>query len=72
MQHPRKERIILKDRKGFVRIAVEEGLHGGIVPVYHFGNTQVFDFMPQVRGCWLGRACACKGVLCCAVLCCAV
>ena len=47
MQHRRRERIVLRDRKGFVRIAVEEGLDGGIVPVYHFGNTQVFDFFPQ-------------------------
>ncbi|KAI8473144.1 MAG: diacylglycerol acyltransferase-domain-containing protein [Monoraphidium minutum] len=47
MQHARKERIILKDRKGFVRIAVEEGIDGGVVPVYHFGNTKVFDFVPQ-------------------------
>lgn len=28
MQHPRKERIVLKDRKGFVRVAVEEGADG--------------------------------------------
>ena len=40
---------MLKDRKGFVRIAVEEGIDGGIVPVYHFGNTKIFDFVPQVR-----------------------
>jgi hypothetical protein len=32
---------MLANRKGFVRVAVEEGLDGGIVPVYHFGNTQV-------------------------------
>lgn len=32
---------MLRDRKGFVKIAVEEGLDGGIIPVYHFGNTQV-------------------------------
>ncbi|WIA23591.1 hypothetical protein OEZ85_000302 [Tetradesmus obliquus] len=47
MQHKRKERIKLLERKGFVRIAVEAGLDGGIIPVYHFGNTQVFDFWPQ-------------------------
>ncbi|WIA23473.1 hypothetical protein OEZ85_000218 [Tetradesmus obliquus] len=47
MQHPHKERIMLANRKGFVRVAVEQGLDGGIVPVYHFGNTQVFDFWPQ-------------------------
>ena len=35
------ENVMLKTRKGFVRVAVEEGLDGGIVPVYHFGNSQV-------------------------------
>jgi hypothetical protein len=40
-QHKRKERIKLLERKGFVKIAVETGLDGGIIPVYHFGNTQV-------------------------------
>ena len=34
------ENVMLKTRKGFVRVAVEEGLDGGIVPVYHFGNSQ--------------------------------
>jgi hypothetical protein len=29
MQHPAKERIKLKGRKGFVRIAVETGIDGG-------------------------------------------
>lgn len=32
---------MLLNRKGFVKIAVEQGLDGGIIPVYHFGNTQV-------------------------------
>jgi hypothetical protein len=40
-QHKRKERIMLLNRKGFVKIAVEQGLDGGIIPVYHLGNTQV-------------------------------
>jgi 2-acylglycerol O-acyltransferase 2 len=47
MQHKRKERIMLLTRKGFVKVAVEQGLDGGIIPVYHYGNTQVFDFWPQ-------------------------
>ena len=34
------ENVMLKTRKGFVRVAVEEGLDGGVVPVYHFGNSQ--------------------------------
>lgn len=32
---------MLLNRKGFVKIAVEQGLDGGIIPVYHLGNTQV-------------------------------
>ena len=47
MQDPHKERIKLKTRKGFVRVAVESGLDGGLVPIYHFGNTQIFDVFPQ-------------------------
>jgi 2-acylglycerol O-acyltransferase 2 len=35
-----KERIMVKDRKGFIRLAVEEGVP--IVPIYHFGNTLLF------------------------------
>ena len=35
---------MLLNRKGFVKVAVEQGLDGGIIPVYHYGNTQV---------CWL-------------------
>lgn len=38
---------MLKSRKGFVRVAVEEGIDGGLVPVYHFGNTAILDFAPQ-------------------------
>lgn len=32
---------MLLNRKGFVKVAVEQGLDGGIIPVYHYGNTQV-------------------------------
>ncbi|GLI66395.1 hypothetical protein VaNZ11_010187, partial [Volvox africanus] len=42
-----RHQIMLRDRKGFVRVAVEEGVDGGIVPVYHFGNSRVLDFGPQ-------------------------
>ena len=47
MQDVKRERIKLKERKGFVRVAVEHGLDGGLVPTYHFGNTRLFDFFPQ-------------------------
>lgn len=43
---------MLLNRKGFVKIAVEQGLDGGIIPVYHYGNTQV------------GRSTA-QGCVCC-------
>uniref|UniRef100_A0A7S0YRY4 Acyltransferase n=1 Tax=Polytomella parva TaxID=51329 RepID=A0A7S0YRY4_9CHLO len=46
MQREDREQIKLRDRKGFVRVAVESG-SDGIVPVYHFGNSQLLDFYPQ-------------------------
>jgi len=36
------EKIFLKERKGFIRIALQRGL--SLVPVYHFGNTQLYDY----------------------------
>eukprot|EP00955_Chlamydomonas_euryale_P100732 365303-Chlamydomonas_euryale.AAC.19 len=33
------ENAMVLTRKGFVRVAVEEGIDGGIVPVYHMGNS---------------------------------
>ncbi|GLC45911.1 hypothetical protein PLESTF_000711500 [Pleodorina starrii] len=47
MVNKHKEQIMVRDRKGFVRVAVEEGVDGGIVPVFHFGNSRVLDFGPQ-------------------------
>lgn len=35
-----REVIKIRDRKGFVRIAVEQGVP--LVPVYHFGNSRLF------------------------------
>lgn len=43
------ERIKLRDRKGFVRIALEHGTD--ILPVYMFGVNQALDFGPP----WLQR-----------------
>ena len=40
-----KEIIKLRDRKGFVRLAVEAG--ADLVPCYHFGNSQLFRFGPR-------------------------
>ncbi|KAG2439722.1 hypothetical protein HYH02_010600 [Chlamydomonas schloesseri] len=63
MQSRTKEQIMLKDRKGFVRVAVEEGVDGGIVPVYHFGNSQVLDFGPQAMASVSRRLRAALGFL---------
>ncbi len=38
------ERIYLESRKGFVKMAIQEGAQ--LVPVYCFGHTQVFDVFP--------------------------
>jgi 2-acylglycerol O-acyltransferase 2 len=42
-----REVIKVLDRKGFVRLAVEQGVP--LVPVYHFGNSKLFR--------WAGRTC---------------
>lgn len=34
------ENIVLRSRKGFARVAVEQGVDG-IIPVYHFGSCKV-------------------------------
>jgi 2-acylglycerol O-acyltransferase 2 len=39
------DHIYIKSRKGFVSVAVEEGIN--IVPVYHFGNTAILSFGPK-------------------------
>ncbi|MEW5300702.1 MAG: hypothetical protein WDW36_003613 [Sanguina aurantia] len=41
-----RERLKLKDRRGFCKIAMEEQADG-IVPVYYFGGSKVLDFGPQ-------------------------
>lgn len=46
MQDPTKERIKLRGRKGFAKIAIDEGIDG-IVPVYYFGQTKMMDFRPH-------------------------
>lgn len=44
------DHIYIRNRKGFVAVAVEEGVD--IVPVYHFGNTQCLSFGPKFLEPW--------------------
>ncbi|KAG2501155.1 hypothetical protein HYH03_000970 [Edaphochlamys debaryana] len=40
------ERLLLRNRRGFVRLALEMG--APIIPVFHFGNSQVLTFGPAL------------------------
>jgi len=42
-----KENIHLKSRKGFVRLAMEEGAH--LVPIYVFGETSLYKVPPTPK-----------------------
>lgn len=44
-----RERIKLRGRRGFAKIALEEQVDG-IVPVYYFGQSKVLDFGPKCLG----------------------
>jgi len=46
MQYNDHEEILLKSRKGFVRVAVETGCP--LVPVYYFGVSQILNFGPKI------------------------
>lgn len=46
--HPSKEVVYIKSRKGFVRLALQEG--ASLVPVYAFGHTQLHSVHPGPGG----------------------
>ncbi|GMH39682.1 hypothetical protein BSKO_07580 [Bryopsis sp. KO-2023] len=45
MQYKDKEQVLLASRKGFIKMALQNGVD--IVPVYHFGNSRVLSIGPQ-------------------------
>jgi hypothetical protein len=55
--------IKVRERKGFVRIAVETGTP--IVPVYHFGNSLLFRWVaPRALERWARRLRVAAGYTC--------
>jgi len=43
--YPDREVIYLSKRRGFLRAAAEHGV--AVLPMYHFGNTQILSFFPR-------------------------
>ncbi len=48
------QRVYLKKRKGFARIALERG--ASLVPIYYFGNSQLLDFLGGSNASRLSRS----------------
>ncbi|XP_017538007.1 2-acylglycerol O-acyltransferase 2 [Pygocentrus nattereri] len=49
--HPGTHSVLLASKKGFIKLAIEHGAH--LVPVYSFGENEVFDQVANPRGTWL-------------------
>ncbi|KAF0696972.1 hypothetical protein As57867_012257, partial [Aphanomyces stellatus] len=49
--HPNTNRLVLNKRKGFIKLALESGVK--VVPVYHFGETNMFTQVANPRGSML-------------------
>jgi hypothetical protein len=47
---PTEEKLFLKQRKGFVKLALRTGSE--IVPIYYFGNSSALKVRTFVRLCW--------------------
>ena len=48
LSKPKTERIFLKQRKGFVKLALETGAQ--LVPIYFFGSTDMFNQISSSKG----------------------
>ncbi|XP_068600697.1 2-acylglycerol O-acyltransferase 2 [Brachionichthys hirsutus] len=51
--HPGTYNVVLAKKKGFVKMAMEHGAH--LVPVFSFGENELFDQVENSRGTWLRR-----------------
>uniref|UniRef100_A0A8C9WTB4 Monoacylglycerol O-acyltransferase 2 n=1 Tax=Scleropages formosus TaxID=113540 RepID=A0A8C9WTB4_SCLFO len=49
--HPGAYTLQLANKKGFVKLAMEHGAH--LVPVFSFGENELFDQVENPRGTWL-------------------
>ncbi|XP_062870265.1 2-acylglycerol O-acyltransferase 2 isoform X1 [Trichomycterus rosablanca] len=49
--HPGAHVVLLANKKGFIKLAMEHG--ADLVPVYSFGENEVFDQVPNPQGTWL-------------------
>uniref|UniRef100_A0A8C9ZAE5 Acyltransferase n=1 Tax=Sander lucioperca TaxID=283035 RepID=A0A8C9ZAE5_SANLU len=49
--HPGTYNVLLANKKGFIKMAMEHGAH--LVPVFSFGENEVFDQVKNQRGTWL-------------------
>lgn len=49
--HPKMSTLTLKRRRGFVRIAIQNG--ASLVPVYSFGENDLYDQIENPPGTWL-------------------
>ncbi|TNN76942.1 2-acylglycerol O-acyltransferase 2-A [Liparis tanakae] len=49
--HPGTYNVLLAKRKGFIKMAMENGAH--LVPVFSFGENELFDQVGNQKGTWL-------------------
>ncbi|XP_015683124.1 2-acylglycerol O-acyltransferase 2-A-like [Protobothrops mucrosquamatus] len=49
--HPGAYTLVLENRKGFVRLAIENGTP--LVPVFSFGENELYDQVENPKGSWL-------------------